>query len=119
MIMIPKVSDLCYNEKNRRGCVMNKKREVEQLDERLAFKIIADGKEVICYIVLHFENKETGKKYIIYTDGSKQEDGTLELLASTYEIKNESMILGDIVEKKEWDMIDDMLAKAGELNGKE
>lgn len=89
-------------------------KEKERLDEELAFKIIVDGKEVICYILFQFTNPDTGKNYIIYNDGTKKEDGTLEVLASTYEIENGEIILGDILEDKEWDMIDEMLQKVGE-----
>ena len=95
---------------------MDKGTELERLEEELAFKMTVNGKEIICYILLHFNNPDTGKKYIVYTDGTKKEDGTLEILASTYEIDNGRMELGEITEDSEWDLVDEMLQKVGEIN---
>ena len=44
------------------------KNELNRLDEETAFKIIVDGKEVICYILLTFDNPSTNNKYIVYDD---------------------------------------------------
>ena len=88
--------------------------EMRRLNEELAFKINVGDKEIVCYIILHFKDEKTGNKYIVYTDGSKKEDGTLDLLASRYEIKNDEMILKEIKEDWEFDLIDDMLNKVGE-----
>lgn len=95
---------------------MNGKSEFNVLDEELAFKIIVDGKEIICYVILTFDNNDTGKKYVVYTDGTKEEDGTLEILASAYKIVNNEVKLEDITTDAEWDMVDEMLAKVGEIN---
>ena len=95
---------------------MDIERTKERLDEELAFKIIVDDKEVICYILSLFENKETGKKYVIYTDGTIDEEGNPEVLASTYEIIDGDVKLGEIMEDSEWDMIDEMLTQVGGNN---
>lgn len=95
---------------------MDIERLKERLDEELAFKIVVDDKEVICYIISLFENKETGKKYVIYTDGTIDEDGNPEVLASTYEVIDGDVKLGEITEDREWDMIDEMLAQVGDNN---
>lgn len=95
---------------------MNSKNELERLDEELAFKIIVDGKEVVCYIILIFDNPDTGKQYVIYTDGTKNSDGTLEVLASIYHVIDGEVQLGEITTDAEWDMVDEMLAKVGETN---
>ena len=92
---------------------MNSNTELERLDEELAFKILVDGKEVICYIILIFDNKETGKQYVVYTDGTKNSDGTLEILASTYSVVDKEIRLGEITTDAEWDMVDEMLARVG------
>lgn len=93
---------------------MDIERQKERLDEELAFKITENGKEIVCYIISLFENKETGKKYVIYTDGTNDENGMPEILTSTYEIKDGNMELGPITEDSEWDMIDEFLAQVGE-----
>lgn len=90
--------------------------EAQKLEKELAFKIEADGKEIICYIVLDFQNPETGKNYLVYTDGTKKEDGTLELLASLYNFNNGQMQLEDITEDSDWDLVDEMLQKVGDMN---
>lgn len=95
---------------------MNDINELNRLDEELAFKITIDGKEVICYILLVFDNPSTGKKYVIYTDGNKDDDGKMEILASVYEIENNNVKLGEITTNEEWDMVDEMLNRVGEIN---
>ena len=104
-------------KKNRRGWAMEENNEMRRLNEELAFKVNVDGKEIICYIVLHFKDKESGNDYIVYTDGSKKEDGTLDLLASRYKIENDEMILKDIEFDWEYDLIDEMLKKVGDDDG--
>lgn len=92
--------------------------ELEELDKNLAFKIKKEGKEIVCYIIFQFEDSKTGKKYVIYTDGTKNNDGTLEILASTYEMVDNQIEIGLITTDYEWDLVDKMLAqKVGELHG--
>ena len=74
------------------------------------FKIIEDGKEIVCDIVLTFRDDNNDKNYIIYTDGTKDEDGELEIYASRYKMVEGSFILEEIVNDYEWDLIDNMLA---------
>ena len=57
-----------------------------------------------CEIVTTFSNLDIN--YIVYTDGTKDEDGSLLLYASRYEIENDNIILKDILEDEEWDLID-------------
>ena len=92
------------------------KNELNRLDEETAFKIIVDGKEVICYILLTFDNPSTNKKYIVYTDGTKNDDGTMEVLASIYNIVDGEVVLEEINTEEEWNMVDDMLRQVGDNN---
>lgn len=92
------------------------KNELNRLDEETAFKIIVDGKEVICYILLTFDNPSTNKKYIVYTDGTKNDDGTMEVLASIYNIVDGEVVLEEINTEEEWDMVDDMIRQVGDNN---
>jgi len=73
------------------------------------FKIIEDGKEIVCDIVLTFRDDNNDINYIIYTDGTKDEDGELEIYASRYKMVEGSFILEEIVNDYEWDLIDNML----------
>ena len=73
------------------------------------FKIIEDGKEVVCDIVLTFRDDNNDINYIIYTDGTKDEDGELEIYASRYKQVDGSFVLEEIVNDSEWDLIDNML----------
>jgi len=75
-----------------------------------------DGKEVVCDIVLTFRDENNDINYIVYTDGTKDEEGELEIYASRYVIENDSYVLKDIESDYEWALIDNMLdAKYKEL----
>lgn len=95
---------------------MNDINELDRLDEELAFKIIADGKEVVCYILLMFTNSNTDQNYIVYTDGSKDENGEMQIFASIYKFENNNIKLEEITTDDEWNMIDEMLKQVGEKN---
>jgi len=73
------------------------------------FKIIEDGKEIVCDIVLTFRDNNNDINYIVYTDGTKDEEGELEVYASRYKKVDSSFILDEIVNDYEWDLIDNML----------
>lgn len=81
------------------------------------FKVIEDGKEIICDIVLTFRDESNDINYIVYTDGTKDEDGDLEIYASRYVIKDNNYYLQDIENETEWNLIDNMLeSKYKEIN---
>lgn len=73
------------------------------------FKIIEDGKEVICNILLTFRDDNNDINYIIYTDGTLDEDNEPLIYASRYVLENNNYILKDIEKDYEWDLIDNML----------
>jgi len=82
------------------------------------FKIMQDGKEIICDIVLTFRDDNNDINYIVYTDGTKDENGELEIYASRYIIDNNYYLLKEIEHDYEWDLIDNMLeVKYKELEG--
>ena len=93
---------------------MSEKNQLERLDEEFAFKVNDNGKEVICYTLLTFENPDNARKYIVYTDGNKNADGTMKIFASAYTIENEQLNLQDITSDEEWDLIDQKLAKVSD-----
>jgi len=73
------------------------------------FKIIEDGKEITCDILLTFRDENNDINYIVYTDGTKDEEGDLEIYASRYIIKNNDFYLEEIKSESEWNLIDSML----------
>ena len=73
------------------------------------FRIIENGKEIECNIVMTFKDDGNSISYIVYTDGTKDNDGDLELYASRYEVKNGKYILSPIKNDYEWDLVDNML----------
>jgi len=73
------------------------------------FKIIEDGKEVECEIITIFRDDNNDINYIVYTDGTKEEDGELEVFASRYVEEDGNYILKAIETESEWNLIDNVL----------
>lgn len=69
------------------------------------------GKKINCNVVSLFSNEENKRNYVIYTDGTKNSDGKLEIYASRYKQNpNGSIILEEIEDDEEWDLVDMHLA---------
>lgn len=73
------------------------------------FKIIEDGKEITCNIVLTFRDDSNDINYVVYTDGTKDKYGDFEIYASRYTMQNDNYILEEIENSYEWNLIDNML----------
>jgi uncharacterized protein YrzB (UPF0473 family) len=73
------------------------------------FKIYEDGKEITCEIVLTFRDENNDINYIVYTDGTKDDEDDLEVYASRYVIKDNNFYLEAIENESEWNLIDNML----------
>lgn len=83
----------------------------------MKFKIFQDGKEIVCDIIMTFRDGANNIDYIVYTDGTKDENGDLEIYASRYEVKDNNYILNPIEKESEWNLIDLMLeAYSKEVN---
>ena len=67
------------------------------------------GQRIKCEIVGLFSDEINNRDYIIYTDGTRNNKGKLEVYASRYTKKNNSLVLSDIEEDSEWDLIDEYL----------
>ena len=76
---------------------MTEKDQIKILDET--------GSEKIYNIVLSFDNLETGKSYIIYTNEKERDDGRLEVYASTYNPEEANPKFNKIETKKEWEIV--------------
>ncbi len=66
------------------------------------FKIIDNGREIICNIILTFRDDNNGINYIVYEVNN-------EIYASRYILENNNYILNDIEEEYEWNLIDNMI----------
>lgn len=73
------------------------------------FKVIENGKEIECDILLTFRDESNDINYIVYTDGTKDDEGDLEIYASRYVIKDKDFYLEEIKTESEWNLIDNML----------
>ena len=73
------------------------------------FRVIEDGKEIECEILLTFRDENNNINYIVYTDGTKDVNNELEIYASRYSKKGNDFILEAIENEYEWNLVDNML----------
>ena len=75
------------------------------------FTLINDeGKEVEYDVLFTFESEETNKNYIVYTDGTKDSDGQIQVYASIYDPTDPHSKLEAIETEKEWKVIETILS---------
>lgn len=76
------------------------------------FIILDDhGTYIECEMLFTFEDPETLKNYIVYTDNTEDEEDNTNVFASIYEPKEENPTLYPIETDKEWDLIEMLLDK--------
>ena len=63
------------------------------------------GEKVVCDVLFTFDNEETKKSYIAYTDNTKDDAGRVRVYASIYDPKDPKSKLEDIKTEKEWKVI--------------
>ncbi len=80
---------------------MNEKNTITVKDEK--------GNTKVCDILFTFDNDETKKSYIVYTDNTKDELGNIKVYASIFNPKEKSSKLEEIKTEKEWKYIDTIL----------
>ena len=68
-----------------------------------------NGNEVEYDVLFTFESDETKKNYIAYTDNSKDENGNVQVYASTYDPEDPEGKLEAITTEKEWKVIETIL----------
>ncbi len=78
----------------------------------------ANGLEVECEILFTFDSEQTKKSYLIYTDNTKDEMGSLKVYANTYDPSGSSMNLLPIETEEEWNTIEAILSKLEESRDK-
>ena len=81
------------------------------MEEKKILKIIDEnGKEIEYEILIAFYWTKTNKNYIVYTDNTKDENGSLNVYAAIY-YPQDSSKLDPIETDEEWDQIDSRLKK--------
>lgn len=85
-------------------------------NEKERFFTVTDntGKTVEYEILFTFETEETQKNYIVFTDNTKDESGSVVTYAATYVKAGEKLELKDIETEKEWNLIESLLAQIEE-----
>ncbi len=68
-----------------------------------------NGERVVCDILFTFDNEETNKSYMVYTDNSKDENGKVRVFASIYDPNDPKSKLEEIKTEKEWKVINTIL----------
>ena len=76
-----------------------------------SFYITKNNKKIKCDILYTF--KSNNSNFILYNDGSLDEDGFLSVLASKYTINDDKITLLPI-EDNEWNIIDDIWSDINE-----
>ena len=80
------------------------------MDGKNQFKLKDEfGKETIYDVLFTFDNEETNKSYIVYTDNSVYENGNVQVYASVYYPGTDSTKLDPIETDKEWQVIEKIL----------
>ena len=67
------------------------------------------GEEVEYDVLFTFENEETNKNYIVYTDQQKDDDGNMIVYASIYDKDKPKARFEAIKTEKEWKVIETIL----------
>ena len=68
-------------------------------------KIIIKNETVECDVLFTFDNNETNKSYIVYTDNSKDELGNIRVYANTFDSYSDEGELGKVETDEEWTII--------------
>ena len=80
------------------------------MEEMMTFTLVNDdGEEVQCEILFSFEDRTTGKNYMVYTDYSRDENGDFKVFASIYDPTGETNMLQPVQTDEEWAMVEQIL----------
>ena len=78
-----------------------------------------NGKNIECEILFTFESPETKKNYIVYTDNTKDDAGSLKVYANVYDKSGATKELYPLETEEEWNTVETILAKLEEKDEKE
>lgn len=73
-----------------------------------------EGKEITYDILFTFDSEETNKSYVVFTDNSVDESGSIATYASIYDPTGENKELQPITTDAEWDLIENLLSQIEE-----
>ena len=68
-----------------------------------------DGTPITCDVLFTFDSEETGKSYVVYTDGTRDEGGNIQVFASVYDPTGENLRLMPVETEREWTVIETIL----------
>ncbi len=84
-------------------------------EKKGVFTIVNDkGEEIECEILFTFDSDETKKSYIVYTDNTTDEEGSIRVFASVFDPTGTNPDLLPIETEKEWLVIENILASVQE-----
>ena len=75
-----------------------------------------EGNTIEYEILFTFDSDETGKSYIVFTDHTEDEEGSIVTYAAVYDKNGEVLELQDIETEQEWNLIENLLASIEEAN---
>ena len=79
------------------------------------FTIMNDeGVEIECEVIFTYEDEQSGKNYIAYTDNTLDEDGNTKVYASVFDPNEENPVLSQIETEEEWQLIEGILESLDE-----
>ena len=70
-----------------------------------------DREEILYEIILTYQDEKTKKNYMIYTDGLENENGSLNLFGSLYQIEQENILPIEISSLEDQKIIDEILSQ--------
>jgi len=68
------------------------------------------NEEIECDVLFTFDNNDTNKSYIVYTDNTKDDLGNIKVYANTYNEDDEEGMLGNIETEEEWNIIEQIFS---------
>ncbi len=84
---------------------------MKEEEKKSVFTIVNDeGQEVECEVLFTFDSDETKKSYIVYTDNTIDEDGSIKVYASIYDPTGKSSVMEPVESEKEWLVIENILS---------
>jgi len=69
-----------------------------------------NNEEIECDVLFTFDNNDTNKSYIVYTDNTKDELGNIKVYANTFNEDDEEGLLGNIETEEEWKIIEQIFS---------
>lgn len=75
----------------------------------MKFNVIDEGNVISCDILFTFSDEINNVSYIVYTDGTKDNEGNNNIYASRYILEEQNYVLKPIENDYEWNLIDNMI----------